>query len=360
MPRFLENKDLFHNSTMTFGEHLEELRVCLFKAILGLALGCVVGLLVGGPVVDFIQTPLRLALKEYYAKQAGKKSSDKVELAKLQAAGYTRDEDVQRVQKIVEEKGMSFDVVYVDPKGLLGQAKANSGAAAAIIQPHPEGNADAEADDTSLTPIVLFRPVASDPRTHVKSLNSQEPFMIYLKASMLVGALIAGPWVFFQIWTFVAAGLYPHEKHYVHLFLPFSIGLFLTGAAMAFFLVFAPVLRFLFSFNSFLGIDPEPRINEWMGFVLMMPLGFGISFQLPLVMLFMERIGIFTVQAYLTSWRIAILAIFVLAMILTPSGDPYSMMLMAAPLTVLYFGGILLCKFLPRHRSRFDEEGSQD
>lgn len=356
MPRFLENKDLFHNSTMTFGEHLEELRVCLFKSVLGLAIGCVLGLLVGGPVVQFIQTPLKQALDEYYAKQARKKPSDKVELARLQEAGYTRDEDIQRVQDIVDTKGMSFDVVYVDPQGLLGQMKTPAGTASPTIQPHPDSNVDAKAEHTSLTPVVLFRPVASDPRTHVKSLNSQEPFMIYLKASMLVGALIAGPWVFLQIWSFVAAGLYPHEKHYVHLFLPFSIGLFLLGAAMAFFLVFAPVLRFLFSFNSFLGIDPEPRINEWMGFVLMMPLGFGVSFQLPLVMLFMERIGIFTVQAYLTSWRIAILAIFVLAMILTPSGDPYSMMLMAAPLTVLYFGGILLCKFLPRHQSRFAEE----
>jgi sec-independent protein translocase protein TatC len=158
--------------------------------------------------------------------------------------------------------------------------------------------------------------------------------------------------VFYQIWSFVAAGLYRHEKRYVHMFLPFSILLFLTGASMAFFLVFEPVLRFLFSFNSMLGIDPDPRISEWLGFVLLLPLGFGVSFQLPLVMLFLERIGIFDVHMYLSSWRIAILAIFVLAMLLTPSGDPYSMLLMALPLTVLYFGGIMLCRFLPRQRDR--------
>jgi sec-independent protein translocase protein TatC len=84
-------------------------------------------------------------------------------------------------------------------------------------------------------------------------------------------------------------------------------------------------------------------------------LGFGVSFQLPLVMLFLERIGIFDVPAYLEKWRVAILVIFVLSMVISPGGDPYSMLLMAIPLTFLYFGGILLCKYLPKGRSPFDE-----
>ena len=338
---------------MTFGEHLEELRVCLFKAILGFALGCGVGLLVGGQVTRFIQTPLTNALEEFYQKQAENKTLDPTELAKLHEAGYTSAEDIQRVQKIVKRRRMSFDVKYVDPKGVLAPLVGDRGKGPPVADLAEKP--DAEAKEPDPVPVVFFQPLADDPRTHVEALNSQEPFMIYLKVSMFVGAILAGPWVFYQIWAFVAAGLYRKEKRYVHIFLPFSIALFLVGAAMAFFLVFEPVLRFLFSFNSFLKIDPRPRINEWMSFVLMMPLGFGISFQLPLVMLFMERIGIFTVEAYLSSWRIAILAIFVLAMVLTPSGDPYSMMLMAAPLTVLYFGGILLCRFLPRQQSQFEE-----
>jgi sec-independent protein translocase protein TatC len=89
-----------------------------------------------------------------------------------------------------------------------------------------------------------------------------------------------------------------------------------------------------------------------LGIVLYLPLGFGISFQLPLVMLFVERIGLVTVKTYLSSWRVAILAIFVMAMILTPSPDPVSMLLMAGPLTALYFGGILLCQFMPKRMGR--------
>jgi sec-independent protein translocase protein TatC len=155
----------------------------------------------------------------------------------------------------------------------------------------------------------------------------------------------------------VAAGLYPHEKRYVHVFLPFSVGLFLAGAATAFFFVFEPVLRFLFMFNDWLDIDPRPRITEWLGFVLILPIGFGISFQLPLVMLFLQRIGVFTVESYLSKWRVAILVIFVLAMFLTPA-DPTSMLLMAVPLTALYFGGVALCRYLPKISSPYEDEES--
>ena len=117
--------------------------------------------------------------------------------------------------------------------------------------------------------------------------------------------------------------------------------LFWAGALLAFFFAFDYVLRFLFGFNRALDIQAEPRISEWIGFVLFMPLGFGIAFQLPLVMFFLNRIGLVSVKAYLEKWRIAILIIFVLSMILTPA-DPVSMLLMACPLSGLYFLGIAM------------------
>jgi sec-independent protein translocase protein TatC len=190
--------------------------------------------------------------------------------------------------------------------------------------------------------------LADDPRVRVKSLSAGEPFSVYMKAALLVGAVIASPWVFYQAWAFVAAGLYTHERRYVRTYLPFSLALFLLGVVIAFSFVFEPVLRFLFTFNSWMGIDPDPRINEWLGFVLILPLGFGIGFQLPLVMLFLERIGVMTVAAYWSYWRVAILVIFVVSALLMPP-DPYSMTMLAVSLVFLYFGGILLCRFMPRY-----------
>ena len=191
-------------------------------------------------------------------------------------------------------------------------------------------------------------------RINTQALKVEESFMVWIKAALIAGIVIASPWIFYQVWIFVAAGLYPHERRHIHLYLPISLILFLSGILLAYFGVFQPVLMFLFTFNASMGIDPQPRIGEWLNFVMILPLGFGIAFQLPLVMLFLNRIGLFGVEAYLSKWRIAVLVIFVVAMLLTPA-DPISMLMLAAPLTVLYFGGILLCKWMPRSRNPFQE-----
>ena len=152
----------------------------------------------------------------------------------------------------------------------------------------------------------------------------------------------------------MAAGLYPHEKKYIHIYLPFSLALFIAGAALAFLFVFEPVLSFLFSFNRAMEIDPDPRISEWMSFVLFLPLGFGLAFQLPLIMLFIQRLGMVSIETFISKWRIAVLIIFGLSMFLTPA-DPISMRMMAIPLCCLYVLGILLCKWMPRNRNPFAE-----
>jgi sec-independent protein translocase protein TatC len=202
-------------------------------------------------------------------------------------------------------------------------------------------------DPDALVPILLWQPLAQDHRVSITTLSAQEAFGIYVKAAMLVGVVLASPWIFYQLWTFVAAGLYRHERRWVWTFLPLSIGLFLAGVGIAFFFVFDFVLDYLLQFNDWLGLDPDPRISEWLGFVLILPIGFGLGFQLPLVMLFLERIGIFDADAYVSQWRIAVLAIVVVSAILTPA-DPYSMLFLAAPLCLLYFGGVGLCRWFGR------------
>ncbi len=171
--------------------------------------------------------------------------------------------------------------------------------------------------------------------------------MIWLKAGLMIGAVLSSPMVFYHLWGFVAAGLYAHERKYVYTFLPVSVILFAAGVCLAFFFVLYYVLNFLLQFNAGMNVDIQPRLSYYMSFVLLLPLGFGIAFQLPLLMLFLERIGLFTVQAYVSSWRVAILVICMVAMILTPA-DLTSMIALAVPLVFLYFLGIAMCKYLPR------------
>ena len=162
-----------------------------------------------------------------------------------------------------------------------------------------------------------------------------------------MAAVVASPGIFFHIWQFVSAGLYPHERRYVYFFLPTSLILFWAGACLAFFVIFQLVINFLLEFNASMGIGASPRLTDYMSFALLLPLGFGISFQLPLVMLVLERLGITSINLYVSQWRMAILIISFVSMILTPA-DIASMLGMAIPLVGLYFIGIAMCAYLPR------------
>ncbi|MFP6701182.1 MAG: twin-arginine translocase subunit TatC [Planctomycetaceae bacterium] len=177
------------------------------------------------------------------------------------------------------------------------------------------------------------------------TLNVQEAFMTYLKVALIGGIVLTSPWIFYQIWQFVAAGLYPNEQRYVYVFLPFSLVLFLSGITFCFYLVFPFVLSFLLGFNDWLGVTPQIRLSEWISFAVLMPLLFGVSFQLPLVMLFLERLSIFDAKIYREKRRIAILVIAIASMMLTPA-DPASMILMMIPLVLLYELGIWLCQYI--------------
>ncbi|HET6882006.1 MAG TPA: twin-arginine translocase subunit TatC [Pirellulales bacterium] len=337
------DEDFFKDTTMTFGEHLEELRACLVKAVFGLAIGVGIGLYFGDHIVRLIERPLVEALGSFYMTEAAEAYG--VWSAERTAAGLSVPYTIEQVNHLVKDRQLLYEIRYLDPTQVLRDLALTDDRLKTFI---PKAHAQEKLiEPKDLVPMFLWHPVSADHRISPTVLSVQEGFMIWFKAASVFGIVLSSPWIFYQIWAFVAAGLYPHEKKYIHVFLPFSIGLFLLGAAMAYLFVFQPVLGFLFSVSGTLGFKIDPRISEWMGFVIFLPLGFGISFQLPLVMLFLERIGVFNVQSYLERWRIAILVIFVLSAVLTPA-DPYTIFFMAVPLTVLYFGGILLCHLLPR------------
>jgi sec-independent protein translocase protein TatC len=350
--------DLFNNSTMTFGEHLEELRHALVKAILWLAGGLVIGLYFADSVILFVQTPLETAIQKFNVDRD------------LYRLGYSDPSapEVQSLHQFLATNSLIWEIVYeipeeyqsltmdaVVPKTVVGETELAA--------------ADTAAEGTTVSPAATIKPVElakllnslPDPqslkpkvqlrqnKTGLSSLKMEEPFMIWVKAGLIVGAMFASPMIFFHLWSFVAAGLHNHERKHVYIYLPFSVLLFISGVGLAFFLVLHYVLTFLLAFNGSMDVAVEPRLTYYINFVLLLPLGFGIAFQLPLVMFFLQRIGLFETQAYIESWKIAVLVIFVLSMLLTPA-DVTSMVALAIPLVVLYVLGILMCMFIPRGR----------
>lgn len=311
---------------MSFGEHLEELRGALWKAVVAIFLGFLVGLLVGDDFIRFVNAPLEAGLSQIERDRKLEDYDEEVE------EGAATDEAFR-------EEGLAPKKFLLDPNALVEMLR---GLGVEVKPPEklPER-----------VPLWLW----SEPsEQQLIATAAQDGFAIYIKASLVVGIVLASPAVFYFLWNFVGAGLYPHEKRYVHTFLPMSIGLFLLGATVAFYFVLQYVISFLLGFNAWLGVESTPRINEWLGFVLILPLGFGLSFQLPLVMLFLERIGVCSVEIYLKYWKYAVLVIFILSMILSPP-DPQSQIFMAIPLCFLYGGGVLLCKLWPKRAEPFGE-----
>ncbi len=338
-----DEDDLFKDTSMTFGEHLDELRVALFKALASLVIGFVIGLVVAPWVVQWVQSPLINALHDYYSQEA-------VEYLQAHLPANLQDEaSFKKYRDLVLVEGLVPHEEFVAPAQLLEVLRDKYPKALNEVE-LPKPDADRAMSKQDLSPVLWWSKLSEDDRLKPVSMNVQESFMIYIKAALLAGAILAAPFVFYFLWTFVAAGLYPHEKHYVRVFLPFSLGLFMAGALLAFVFVFPPVLKFFFGITKSMNQGFEPRISEWLHFVLLLPLGFGVSFQLPLLMLFLERIQIFTVEAYISKWKVAVLIMAIAAMVLSPGGDPNSMLMMLFPLIALYFGGIALCKWLPSRR----------
>jgi sec-independent protein translocase protein TatC len=176
-------------------------------------------------------------------------------------------------------------------------------------------------------------------------ISPQEPFVITLKIAIFGGIIFALPMIMYQAWQFISLGLKEKEKRYLLLYIPISLILFLSGASFAYFLAIPVGLRFLLSFGTGF-LEPMISISRYLSFITTMILTFGIVFELPLVSLFLVRIGIVSPQFLAKKRKVAIIAIFVLAAILTPSIDAFTQILLAVPLLVLYELSVWLAKIV--------------
>lgn len=172
-------------------------------------------------------------------------------------------------------------------------------------------------------------------------LSPAEAFWADLKVALFVGFLGALPVILYEIWQFVAPGLLPNERGYFLPFLILSTLLFFVGMAFCYFLALPFALDFLIDYGRKSGIKPQISVSMYIDFNLKFLLGFGLVFELPLVMLFLAKIGLLT-PAFLTRNRkYAILLAFFIAAVLTPTPDVFNQCVMAIPLILLYEIGII-------------------
>jgi sec-independent protein translocase protein TatC len=187
--------------------------------------------------------------------------------------------------------------------------------------------------------------------------HPMDPLNLYLQVALIGGAILASPFILYQVWLFIAPGLYQKEKRFVIPFMSATVGLFLLGASFGYFWVLPGALKILIvQFGS--KFNPMVTIEEYTGFFLSVILGLGISFEMPILIFFLALFGIVSPRFLWNNIRYAILAIFIVAAIITPSPDPWTMCIYAVPMLALYMIGIGVAWWVHPSRKKAKESAS--
>ncbi len=163
-----------------------------------------------------------------------------------------------------------------------------------------------------------------------------EYFMLHIKVGLLGGLVVAAPWVLFQIWLFVAPGLYSHEKRFTIPFVAGASVFFFGGAAFAHYVAFPVIWRFFIDFSSDEFVVFMPRIGDVLSLYMKIVLGLGIVFQMPVLVLALARMGLVTAGFLFRNIKYALLIIAILGAVLSPGGDIVGQLVMGGPMLVLY------------------------
>ena len=207
---------------------------------------------------------------------------------------------------------------------------------------------------------ILIAPLA---RIHIKDLTLigtaiSEAFFTKLKVAFLASLVLALPVILWQVWQFIAPGLYEHEKRPARYFVFFGTFFFLLGAAFCYEVVFPASFTFFLSRYQGIAVRPAIRIGEYLTFSSKLLVAFGVAFQMPVLAYFLARIGLIDGRFLIRQFRYAIIGIFILAAVLTPP-DVISQVLLAVPLTLLYGVSILSAYVAARSRSQQAESKKQ-
>lgn len=190
--------------------------------------------------------------------------------------------------------------------------------------------------------------------THAQYTTLPEAFFARMYIAFIAGLFLASPIIFYQIWAFVAPGLYDEEKRYIVPIAFLSAIFFIAGGAFCYFIVFPFAFNFFISYST-----PEivitPKISDYLSFVLKLLIAFGLIFEMPIFTLFLSRLGIITAKMMRHARKYAIVAIFILAAILTPP-DVVSQLLMACPMLLLYELSIGVAAIFGRRQAKNNED----
>ena len=294
---------------MTFGEHLEELRGRIIFSLIAFAVAFTVAMVFQEELMAFFTRP-------YERARASVNESLIRDWATKPHTLSTEERLVDRLFALLSEK----KILTADETAELAKLAAKE------HEPRPPQ-----------------LPTLS-------AVKTGETFGAYMLEAGLAAALIAAPVLLFQLWRFIAAGLYDSERGTVMRVLPFSLGLFFVGLAFGYFVLAELSVRFLISYGDITLVSPNVTIGNYLDLLFLLLLVMGLVFQIPLIMTVLSAVGLVPPSFYKGKRRHFILAIFVVAAVITPP-DYISQLLVAGPMLVLFEAGVWLATGAARRRA---------
>ena len=375
----MAEKELENLRSMSLGDHLEELRARLILAIMGLFIGMVVCLFFGKVLIGVMSRPFDSKIQKILEEQEKEKEKEKAgedeeSVSQVPQAvivthdavhGYKTYTSYAAIGDLIETLRADAPVVE-DPNDSTEDDETPAGIQeAAVVAHHPDEGfvvylAQAELEEkleSLLEAGAIVDRVEGDTiivkeqRAHLVSLGPVEGFMVFIKTSLLFGIVLTSPWVIWQIWAFISAGLYTKEKRYVRIVSPISAALFITGA-MFFMLFVAPqMMGFLIKFETSMGLQSLWSLQKYINMVFTLTLVFGAAFQMPIAIVFAEMLGLVSVRSLSKNRQFVALGIVIIAAMATPP-DIISQISLAIPLYGLYEASIVFCRIRRTYRKK--------
>ncbi|WP_077614254.1 twin-arginine translocase subunit TatC [Caenibacillus caldisaponilyticus] len=209
-------------------------------------------------------------------------------------------------------------------------------------------------------PVILFLQRSETARgIHMNAFRITDPFQVYLQTAFVIGLVLLAPLILYQIWAFISPGLYEHERRVTLAYIPLIIALFLSGVAFSYFVLFPYVLHFMANLSESLGIQNVIGINEYFQFLFRLTLPFGFVFELPVLIMFLTRLGVLT-PAFLAKIRkYAYFVLLIIAGIITPP-DVVSQLIVMVPLVILYELSLMISRRVYKNKLKQEAENGHD
>jgi len=345
LPDTDEKEPLSEEGTMSFLDHLDELRKRVIRRALFIGVAFVVCWILSDHIYGFLQVPVLAAMAEARRQPGSEFSGNLFALSDLPDGA---------------------DVVFTlvtDAK--IGAALVAAGTAIPCkVQRDAEGkpqlvtgayivlNDRTVIEKDSVVPQKLYQwattQLSRDNQLVVPTV--QGAFNLYIKVSFYAAIFFAVPFLLAQVWGFVAPGLYPHEKKYAAPVIIMASVFFLIGCAFAYYIAFPRAANFLLGVAAAGNLRPLVTADEYFDLIIIIMLGLGVVFEIPTITFFTSRLGLVSPGMLLKVWRYAIIIIFIIAAVLSPTTDVPNLLVFAAPMMILYFLSVGIAWVFHRRR----------